>query len=136
MSLRNDSVLAAPETNKYTNFTKDHKRYPPYGRKILQQRQAGNIPGNIIYVVFDWMLARKCTRIVIPDVMPYEGLNFYYLAGLPVTIAYRNKDAHKINTISQDILAVNPCYLAILALDLDKNASVLVKPYEMKKDSL
>jgi hypothetical protein len=95
---------------------------------ILRKEKA---PAQMVRIVFDWKLAIKCSRIVIPDDISYEGLNFDYLSGLPVSIAYRNKDSHKIDTVSQDILKVNPCYLSVLALDLlDTNeALTLIKPY-------
>ena len=116
------------------NSKPNYKPYPPFGKQFLKMRQAGNIPAGIIYVVFEWKLARICARIVIPDDISHEGLNFDYLTGLPVTIAYRNKDSRKVHAISQDILSVNPSYLSILALDLlDTNeARTLLKPYEIK----
>ncbi len=108
---------------------------PPYGKQLMEMRQDGEIPKFMVYVVFSWELARKSPRIVIPDDLSHEGLDFDYLAGLPVQIAYHNKDSHKVDVVSQDILAVNPCFLAILALDLldTGEARTILKPYEARK---
>ena len=115
-----------------TNYTRKYKRFPPYGKKLMSLRIAGKIPRRMVVVVFDWKLAKVWPRIVIPDDMSYEGLNFDYLSGLPVEIAYRSKDAHKVDTVAQEISSVNPCFLSILALDLlDTNeARTLIIPCE------
>ena len=112
--------------------TQQNKPFPPFGRQFSKMRQSGKIPARMVIVVFDWKLARVWPRVVIPDDISYEGLNFDYLAGLPVEIAYRDKDAHKIDVVSQDILSVKPCYLSILGLDLldTDEARTLLKPYE------
>ncbi len=59
-------------------------------------RLAGKIPKRMVVVVFDWELARAWPRIVIPDDIAYEELNFDYLSGIPVEIAYYSKDAYKM----------------------------------------
>jgi hypothetical protein len=106
------------------------KLLPAYAKQILKMRQDGNIPSRMVIIVFDWKLARAWPRLVIPDDVDYQNLNFNYLAGLAVEIAYRNKDAHKVPVVSQDILAVNPSFLSILGLDLlDTNeARAILKP--------
>ena len=86
----NAPVSAEAKNKANTNF--QYKSFPPFGKQILKMRQAGNIPARMIMVVFAWKLARKWPRIVIPDDISYEGLNFDYLAGLPVSIAYRRSD--------------------------------------------
>ncbi len=121
-------VCAGAKYKRSTNF--QYKPFPPYGKQFARMRQGGIIPARMVMVVFTWGLAKKWPRIVIPGDMPYEGLNFDYLAGLPVEIAYRSQDAHKVNAVSQDILAVKPSFLSTLGLDLlDTNeARTLLKP--------
>ena len=129
---RKENAPAGTRAINITNYTRKYKRFPPYGKKLMSLRIAGEIPRRMVVVVFDWKLARAWPRIVIPDDMPYEGLNFDYLSGLPVEIAYRSKDAYKVNTVAQAILAVNPCFLSILALDLlgTNEARKLIIPCE------
>jgi len=127
---KNTPVLAGAEGKTISKL--NYRLNPPFSERFIKMREAGNIPSRMVMVVFDWKLARLWPRIVIPDDTPYEGLNFDYLAGLPVEIAYRAQDAHKVNVVSQDILAVNPSFLSTLGLDLlDTNeARTLLKPYE------
>lgn len=94
------------------------RRFPAYGKKLMELRHAGKVPSRKIIVTFEWKIAQTYPRIVISDYTSIKNLNFNCLAGLPVEIVYHNKDAHKIDAVAQEILTVNPCYLSILALDL------------------
>jgi len=127
-----ENAPAGTRATNTTNYTRKYKRFPPYGKKLMLLRRSGKIPKRMVVVVFDWELARAWPRIVIPDDMSYEGLNFDYLGGLPVSLAYRSKDSHKVDIVAQTILEANPCYLSILALDLlDTNeARTLIIPCE------
>jgi len=127
-----ENAPAGTRATNTTSYIRKYKRFPPYGKKLMLLRRSGNIPRRMVVVVFDWKLARAWPRIVIPDDMSYEGLNFDYLSGLPIEIAYRSKDAHKVNTVAQEISSINPCFLSILALDLlDTNeARTLIIPCE------
>ena len=133
MSLFKEKIMIAVGVQSKTISRTNNKPYPPFGKQFQKMRQVGNIPARMIMVVFPWKLAKRWPRIVIPDDISYKGLNFDYLAGLPVEIAYKVQDAHKVNIISQDILAVNPSFLSILELDLlDTNeARTLLKPYAL-----
>jgi hypothetical protein len=93
------------------------------------------MPKGIVMVTFGWELAQAYTRIVIPDDMPADQLNFYYLAGLPVQIVYHRKDAHRVNEVTEAILKINPSWLATLALDLidTDNALVIIKALELQQ---
>lgn len=93
---RKENALAGTRAINTTSYTRKYKRFPPYGKKLMSLRIAGKIPRRMVVVVFDWKLARAWPRIVIPDDMSYEGLNFDYLSGLPVEIAHRSKDTHKV----------------------------------------
>ena len=109
-----------------------YKKFPPFGRMLFELRQTGKIPAQIVMIVFDWKLAQTYPRIVLPNNIPPEALRFDYLARLPVQIVYREKDAHRVNSVVQEILKVDPTFLAIFALDLvdDGMATTLIKPYE------
>ena len=110
---------------------KQPKIFPPFGRKLFELRQTGKIPAQIAMIVFDWKLAQTYTRIILPNNIPPEALRFDYLAGLPVQIVYRDKDAHRINSVVQEILKVYPSFLATFALDLanDGMAWTLIIPF-------
>ncbi len=95
-----------------------NKRFPAYGKKLIELRRAGKVPSRRVMIVFDWKLARTYPRIVIANDIPLDGLEFSYLAGLPVQIVYRGKDAHRVNAVSGEIMKVNPSWLATFAMDL------------------
>ena len=117
-------------TTKY--FDRNYKRLPPYGKQLMAIREAGKVPAKTVVVSFDWDLARAYPRIIIPaDVTPAE-IEFRFLAGLPVQITYRNKDAHRVDEVAQEIAKVNPCFLATFAFDLagTGNAWTILKPYQ------
>jgi hypothetical protein len=106
---------------------------PPYGKQIMDLRLAGKMPKGIVMVTFGWALAQAYTRIVIPDNLPADQLNFYFLAGLPVQIVYHRKHANRVNDLAEAILKINPSWLATLALDLidTGNALVILKTPEL-----
>lgn len=82
-------------------------------------------------MAFDWDLAHAYPRTIIPnDLVPTET-EFRFLAGLSVQITYRNKDAHRVDAVAQEIAKVNPCFLATFALDLagTGDAWAILKPY-------
>jgi hypothetical protein len=108
-------------------------RMPAYGKQLMELRLAGKMPKGIVMVTFGWDLAKAYTRIVIPDDLPTDQLNFYYLAGLPVQIVYHRKDAHRVNDVTEAILKINPSWLATLALDLidTGNAVSIIKAFEL-----
>lgn len=84
------------------------KRLPPYGKQFMTMRQAGKAPSKTIMVCFDWDLAHAYPRIVIPEDATPAEIEFKFLAGLPVQIIYRNKDAHRVDALVQEIIRVNP----------------------------
>ena len=119
------------KTKTTTHSERNSKRLPPYGKQFLAMREAGKAPAKTVIVSFDWDLAQAYPRIIIPnDVSPAE-IEFKFLAGLPVQIIYRSKDAHRVDALVQEILRVNPCLLATFALDLVGTAPALtiIKSY-------
>jgi len=96
------------------------KRFPAYGKQLMEQRLAGLVPCNV-YCVFDWNLARAFSRVVIPDDLATDNLELRYLAGLDVTLAYSDKDASRVIELAQAILKVKPRILNAFALDIPQN---------------
>jgi hypothetical protein len=109
------------------------KRMPPYGKQLMEMRLAGKMPMGIVMVTFGWELAQAYTRVVIPDDIHPDQLNFYYLAGLAVQIVYHRRDARRVNDVTEAILKINPSWLATLALDLigTGNAISVIKALEL-----
>jgi hypothetical protein len=99
------------------------KRFPAYGKQLMEQRLAGQAPRNV-YCVFDWDLARTFSRVVIPEGIAPDQLELRYLAGLDVCVAYRTKDAAKVPELSREIIRVNPHILNALNVDLPQNAII------------
>jgi hypothetical protein len=95
-------------------------RFPAYGKKLYEQRLAGRVP-NGIYVTFDWNLAAAFPRVVITDDVPLANVELCFLAGLDVTLAYRDKDASRVSDLAQNILDVNPRTLNAFAVDIPQN---------------
>lgn len=101
--------------------TRSHsKRFPAYGKQLMELRLAGLVPHNV-YCVFDWNLARAFPRVVIPDDIATDNLELRYLAGLDVTLAYSDKDASRAMELSQAILKVKPRILNAFAVDIPQN---------------
>lgn len=107
-----------------------YKKFPPFGRILFELRRTGKVPSRMVMVTFDWKLARSYPRIVLPHNIPPEALQFNYLAGLPVQIVYHTNQSNRIDAVVEEILAVNPSFLATFALDLanDGMAWTLIVP--------
>lgn len=103
------------------------KRFPAFGKIMMALRYAGKTPpGDSVYVTFDWNLACAfpLNRVVIPDGIAFENLEFRFLAALDVVIAYREKDADRVLALAQEILKVNPHILNALAVDIPQNTII------------
>jgi len=114
------------------SYIKQYKRFPAFGKQLMSLRRTGKIPARMVMVVFNWKLARTYPRLVIPNDIVPEELDFSYLAGLPVQIVYCDEDAHKVDAVVQAISKVNPCFLSTFGLDLvDSGESrVIINPFE------
>ena len=123
---------AGTEASNEASLDLNCKRLPAYGKQFMTMRQSGKAPSLRLMVTFDWDLAKAYPRIVIPDDTPAGELNFSFLAGLPVQVVYRRKDAHRVSALIDAILEVNPSYLSTFALDLvdTGDAVTLIKPYQ------
>ena len=115
------------KTNRDLNST----RLPAYGKQFMTMRKSCRAPSLRVMAVFDWDLAKAYPRIVISDDIPAGELNLSFLAGLPVQIVYRRKDAHRVSALIDAILEVNPSSLTTFAFDLldTGDAVALIKPY-------
>jgi hypothetical protein len=104
------------------------KKFPPYGKQLMQLRKQGQIPRKIIQVVFDWKIARAYPRIIIQQEIKPADIEFCYLAGLAVQVVFKQKDAVRVNGLVEEILKVEPLYLFTFALDLlDVGATTILK---------
>ena len=109
---------AGTEAGRETYRDLNSTRLPAYGKQFMAMRKSGRAPSLRVIVTFDWDLAKAYPRIVVPGDTPVGELNFSFLAGLPVQVVYRRKDAHRVSALIDAILAVNPSYLSTFALDL------------------
>jgi hypothetical protein len=130
MTITKENALGATRATFQTKPQSNYKRLPPYGKQLMALRQAGKAPVRMMIVVFDWDLARVYPRIIIPNDLTPAEIEFRFLAGLPVQITYRSKDAHRVDAVAQEIVKVNPCFLATFALDLvgTGDAWAILKP--------
>lgn len=130
-----ENAPAGTEAIFDTKLNCNYKRLPPYGKQLMTIRQAGKAPARMVIVAFDWDLAHAYPRIILPDNLTPTEIDFRFLAGLPVQITYRSKDAHRVDAVVQEIAKVNPCFLATFALDLagTGDAWAILKPYESAK---
>jgi len=100
------------------------KRYPAYGKQLMAQRIAGSMPNNCVVVAFEWAVGGFFPRVVVPDGVPSERLELRYLAGLDVTVPYRDRDASRVPELIAAIEAVNPRSLHTHSLDRHENTFV------------
>ena len=112
--------------------TLKNKHFPPYGKKIMLQRQAGKVPSRVVMCVFSWFLARAYPHIVITEDMSPETIKFGYLSGIPVQIIFCSQDAGRVDAVVQEILKVNPSFLSTFNLDLVGTGKVKtnIKPFQ------
>lgn len=130
-TITKENALGATRATFQTKPQSNYKRLPPYGKQLMTIREAGKAPAKMVIVAFDWDLARAYPRIIIPNDLTPAEIEFRFLAGLPVQITYRGKDAHRVDAVAQEIIKVNPCFLATFALDLagTGDAGAILKPY-------
>ncbi len=103
------------------NAQHHYKRFPAYGKQLMELRLAGNVPPNSVVVAFEWNIGCIFQRIVIAEPVACGDLELRYLAGLDVMLAYRTKDESRVMELAVAILKVNPRSLLAFALDVPKN---------------
>jgi hypothetical protein len=118
MTITKENALEATRATFQIKSQSNYKRLPPYGKQLMTIREAGKAPARMVIVAFDWDLGKAYPRIIIPNDLTPAEIEFRFLAGLPVQITYRNKDAHRVDAVAQEVAKVNPCFLATFALDL------------------
>ncbi|MGA8149258.1 MAG: hypothetical protein WB870_17020 [Gallionellaceae bacterium] len=121
METINKPVGGQPVPARQNNPHANYRRYPAFGKQMMQLREAGQVPPNSVCVCFDWDLAQQFPRIVIADPVAPDDLELRYLAGLDVWIAYRDKDAAKVSELAQAILQTNPHSLLAFNIEARKN---------------
>jgi hypothetical protein len=94
------------------------KRYPAFGKRIMDMRIAGKAPSNSVVVAFDWNIGRLFPRVVVVDEVDADTLELRYLAGLDVIIAYHDQHASRVLDMARAILNVNPRILQAFAIDI------------------
>ena len=94
------------------------KRYPAYGKRIMEARIAGEVPNNSVVVAFDWDIGKLFPRVVIDEGIPAESIELRFLAGLDVIIAYHDKHANRVLETAKAILNVNPRILQAFAIEI------------------
>lgn len=119
MELTQNKAARTGAAKHYTHAY--YKRFPAYGKRLLELRLAGQVPTNSVVVVFDWNIGGYFPRIVIADPVPFDDLELRYLAGLDVMLVYRNHDASRVMELAQAILKVNPRSLLAFAIEARKN---------------
>ena len=97
------------------------KKFPAYGKQLMTFRNAGRVPPNSVVATFEWSIGRMFPRIVLAEPVPFDSLELRYLAGLDVTLAFREKDASRVLELAHAILRANPRSLLAFAIDIPKN---------------
>ncbi len=118
------------------NFT-IKRRFPPYGKQLMELRLSGKSPARVVQIVFDWNLAKAYPRVIIPDDPPVSALDFRFLAGIACQIVCHGKDSHRVDAVVEAILAVNPLCLTTFNLGLvgTGDACTIIKPHEQLQEA-
>ena len=102
-----------------------HLRLPPFGRELLSLRERGLVPaphrwfGHVVVCLDAWDLAQNFTRVVVPTDCDPAALNFSFVAGLDVVMAYapsKTLIARRDATIAQ-LLKFLPVSLRVVDMD-------------------
>jgi hypothetical protein len=94
------------------------KRFPAFGKRIMEARIAGEVPNNSVVVAFDWNTGRLYPHVVVDSEIDADTLELRFLAGLDVIIAYRDQHANRVLDMARAILNVNPRILQAFAIDM------------------
>ena len=101
------------------------KKLPAYGKAFMEMRKAGKVPSNSVVIAFDWDVGKLFPRIVIADDTPPKEMDFRFLAGLEVIIAYGDHHAERIRELAEAVLVNKPRLLQ--AFSLSRNKTYILK---------
>ena len=135
MRPRKENAPAVTRAAYPTKLNQNYKRFPAYGKQLMDIRLAGKMPASRVIITFEWDLGCAYNRIVLPEDDSLASLSYVYLAGLSVEIVYRSKHSHLISELVEAILRVHPSSLITFALDLidTGNAVTIIKAYQLEQ---
>ena len=85
------------------------QRLPPFGRRLLALRRAGRIPDTrqVVIAVADWTLVNQKREdvVVVPFGEPVSGLDFRFVAGLPVVMVVNEHDVEIADQVAEMVIA-------------------------------
>ena len=100
------------------------RRLPAYARDIAEARKAGMVPasGEIIVALDVWRWGKQpggaLARCLVPEDRKIEDLDFWFLAGLDVLVAWSSavSASNRVMALARALLAVDPQRLLLLDL--------------------
>ena len=100
--------------------TASRKRLPPYGRELMQMREAGLVPANetIVVGLDTWNYGRAFARCVIPPDLEPADCNLAFVAGLDVIVVYEPARTmpERRAALVRELLRMNPTTLRTVAM--------------------
>lgn len=95
---------------------------PAYSELLKKARQKGFLPKRReVFAVLDWNIVQSKPRIVISRLCEPERVNWGFLSGLDVVIAYHELDEALIQPLADAILKFGPRRLQAWPLDPDQD---------------
>ena len=94
-------------------------RLPAYGRELLDIRQRGMRPESIIIVAIDsWDYGKAFARVVLPQDLPADVVNFVFVAGLDVAVVWLPKvtEIARRDAVVRQILKFSPRSLRVIEI--------------------
>ena len=98
------------------------RRLPAYARDIAEARKAGMVPasGEIIVALDVWRWGKQpggaLARCLVPEDRKIEDLDFWFLAGLDVLVAWSSavSAGNRVMALAKAVLATGPRRLLLL----------------------
>lgn len=112
----NENARLEPGDRNYETTHANFKRFPAFGKQLDDLRKQNQIPAKRVIVAFDWSIGKLFPRIIITPDTPVSNLQFRYLAGLHIQIAYCDRDAAYLPDMIDALLKVKPASLATFNL--------------------
>jgi hypothetical protein len=97
-------------------------RLPAYAREIADARKAGMVPasGEVIVALDLWRLGKQpggsLARCLVPEDRKIEELDFWFLAGLDVLVAWSSAvtAGSRVMALAKALLAIDPRRLLLI----------------------